>query len=118
VIALFGIRFTNQSRTNGVSLSVTLRVPVIGSRKRWMPEVKVNEAKECHDGVPSSDYLFSPINIDRWKSVEGSMFFFIRSSELSLYEGREGLDFSSCLLEIKDHVSGKTLTKNIEQDVT
>jgi hypothetical protein len=69
-------------------------------------------------GVPSEDYLFSPINIEPKRTIEGSMFFLIPSYKLPFYGGREGLNFSSCLLDIVDHVSGKTLTKNIQQDVT
>jgi hypothetical protein len=115
VIILRDIRFTNRSKTNKVSLDLTLLVAMNPASGR-AGYLRVKEEKEYWE-VPPDCFLFSPIGIDLQETKPGDICFLIPPLTMANCGGEEALDLGRCRLEIVDLISGKGTVKDIGRAV-
>jgi hypothetical protein len=114
VVFLRDIGFTNRSRTNRVSLDLTLLV-ALHSASGEGGYLTVREERGYWD-EPPTDCLFSPVRIGPQDTEPGDMCFLIPPLTMDNCGGEEALDLSHCRLNIVDRVSGKGMEKDISRE--
>lgn len=108
IVYLPNVRFTNRSRTERVSLGLTLKVNLKENpTKKDYLALQTDDMKPFQFSVP---YLFSPINLGPQDTVTGNLGFLIWPHVEQAVCGSDAIDHNNSTLEIVDHISGKTMT--------
>ena len=113
MVILQNARFTNRSTTNKVSLDLTLRIKLKESPTRQ--EYLAIREDYMRPLGKSARYLVTPINLGPQDTKTGDVGFLIMPITEHHLGGSDVIDHNHCLLEIVDHVSGRAITKPIDQ---
>jgi hypothetical protein len=113
MVVLQNARFTNRSTTTKVSLDLTLRIKLKDS-PTTQEYLSIREDYLRPLGK-SARYLVTPINLGPQDTKTGDVGFLIMPITEHNLGGSDVIDHNHCLLEIVDHVSGRAITKTIDQ---